>query len=129
MAEQIIEFFPDAVSLPNREKADLLRTVILHKIEKSNSDFLKNFSSKDIPEILIGEEGMREGVSKGNFEVLINGIIRIAGLAPTYFAVKSGKNVALANKEALRCRTDRYRQSYDDSGKFAIGCPHCKFLQ
>ena len=101
MAEQIIEFFPDAVSLPNREKADLLRTVILHKIEKSNSDFLKNFSSKDIPEILIGEEGMREGVSKGNFEVLINGIMGIAGLAPTYFAVKSGKNVALANKEAL----------------------------
>lgn len=101
MAEQIIEFFPDAVSLPNREKADLLRTVILHKIEKSNSDFLKNFSSKDIPEILIGEEGIREGVSKGNFEVLINGIMGIAGLAPTYFAVKSGKNVALANKEAL----------------------------
>ena len=101
MAEQIVEFLPETVVLPNSEKANILKELLSYKIGKSAGDSLKRFSSEDIPEILIGRKGMREGVSEGDFDILVNGIMGIAGLEPTFFAVKSGKKVALANKEAL----------------------------
>ena len=51
-------------------------------------------------EILFGDEGLAEAV-KGDCDVVLNALMGIRGLVPTYEAVKAGKDIALANKETL----------------------------
>jgi 1-deoxy-D-xylulose-5-phosphate reductoisomerase len=52
-------------------------------------------------EILVGEAGLREVVTRSDVDTVLNALVGFAGLQPTYWAVAAGKNVALANKEAL----------------------------
>ncbi|MBE6644208.1 MAG: 1-deoxy-D-xylulose-5-phosphate reductoisomerase [Ruminococcaceae bacterium] len=51
--------------------------------------------------VLVGEEGICEGVAISRSETVINSIIGKAGLAPTLAVIDSGKRLALANKESL----------------------------
>ena len=48
-----------------------------------------------------GVEGICEMVEKSNAKTVLNSIIGEAGLLPTLSTVRSGKNLALANKESL----------------------------
>ncbi len=50
--------------------------------------------------VLSGEDGVCEAAS-GKGDVAINAIVGIAGLRPTLAAIRSGKTIALANKETL----------------------------
>jgi 1-deoxy-D-xylulose-5-phosphate reductoisomerase len=52
-------------------------------------------------EILIGEDGMVELVSRPEVDLVVVGTSGRAGLAPTLAALRAGKLVALANKETL----------------------------
>ncbi len=58
--------------------------------------------SKSFPEtdFLWGREGLKEA-AKADYHVMLNGLVGIMGLEPTYMAVKTGKDIALANKETL----------------------------
>jgi len=49
--------------------------------------------------ILAGEEGVVEAATRG--DIVISAIVGSAGLKPTFEAVRTGKRVALANKETL----------------------------
>ena len=51
--------------------------------------------------ILAGEEGVLEGISLSEGEVVVNSIIGEAGLLPTLRVIESKKRLALANKESL----------------------------
>lgn len=51
--------------------------------------------------ILSGMEGLKEVASLNEANFVISSITGTAGLIPTIEAIKAGKNVALANKEAL----------------------------
>ena len=51
--------------------------------------------------ITAGLEGVVEAATAEGSDTVISAIVGIAGLIPTYNAIKSGKNVALANKETL----------------------------
>jgi 1-deoxy-D-xylulose-5-phosphate reductoisomerase len=53
------------------------------------------------PEILTGQDGMERLATLGDVDVVIAAIAGAAGLVPTLAAVRAGKTVALANKEAL----------------------------
>ncbi len=53
------------------------------------------------PEILTGQDGMETLATLGDVDVVIAAIAGAAGLVPTLAAVRAGKTVALANKEAL----------------------------
>ncbi len=48
-----------------------------------------------------GEDGLLEGIRNSEAETFINSIIGKAGLFPTLEVVKTGKRLALANKESL----------------------------
>ena len=58
---------------------------------------------KDYPDlkVLSGEEGLVEVSTLDNVDMVVSAIVGSPGLAPTYAAVKAGKDIALATKEAL----------------------------
>ncbi|MBI5050761.1 MAG: 1-deoxy-D-xylulose-5-phosphate reductoisomerase [Nitrospirae bacterium] len=57
---------------------------------------------KNLPvEILTGEKGLIEVATLKQADMIVSAIVGSAGLMPTFAAVKAGKDVALATKEAL----------------------------
>jgi 1-deoxy-D-xylulose-5-phosphate reductoisomerase len=52
-------------------------------------------------QVLSGEEGVRELVADSGADLVLNGMVGAAGLAPTIVALGEGIDVALANKESL----------------------------
>src|SRR6478609_9283787 len=52
-------------------------------------------------EILAGEEGLIQVASAPDAELIISAIVGGAGLVPTLAAIRSGKHIALANKEPM----------------------------
>ena len=82
LSEQIEHFNPKLVSVEREEDAKALST---------------KYSSIDV---LWGEDGLN-AVAEFDADLLLNGIIGMVGLEPTYKAILSGKDIALANKETL----------------------------
>lgn len=83
LESQINTFRPDVVAVFDESSAESLRA--------------KNPSVK----ILAGEEGLKEVVALENVDMVVSAIVGSAGLIPTYEAIKAGKDIALATKEAL----------------------------
>jgi 1-deoxy-D-xylulose-5-phosphate reductoisomerase len=52
-------------------------------------------------EILAGEEGIAQVAAMPGAELVISAIVGAAGLVPTLAAIRSGKHIALANKEPM----------------------------
>jgi 1-deoxy-D-xylulose-5-phosphate reductoisomerase len=52
-------------------------------------------------QVLSGQEGVRELVASSGADLVLNGIVGSAGLAPTIVALTEGIDLALANKESL----------------------------
>lgn len=82
LSEQIERFKPKLVSVQREEDAKALST---------------KYSSL---EVLWGEEGLN-AIAECDADLLLNGIMGMVGLEPTYKAILSGKDIALANKETL----------------------------
>ena len=84
LAEQALEFSPEAVCIYDETKADELRSLI-------GDDF----------EILTGMSGLCKAASLDSADTVLNGVVGTIGLEPTLAAIEAGKDLALANKEAL----------------------------
>lgn len=70
-----------------------------HKIAELKSSFVQqNIQGIDI---LVGQDGLVDIASHADVDVVMAAIVGAAGLLPTLAAVKAGKRVLLANKEAL----------------------------
>ena len=82
LSEQIERFKPNIVSVEREEDAKALST------KYSNL------------EVLWGKEGLN-AVAESDADLLLNGIMGMVGLEPTYKAILSEKDIALANKETL----------------------------
>lgn len=52
-------------------------------------------------EILFGMDGLITAASKSDCDMVINALMGMMGLEPTYYAIMAGKDIALANKETL----------------------------
>ena len=52
-------------------------------------------------EFLYGMEGLVVAAAKTGCDIVLNSLIGMMGLLPTYYAIKAGKDIALANKETL----------------------------
>ncbi|ONI41397.1 1-deoxy-D-xylulose-5-phosphate reductoisomerase [Candidatus Epulonipiscium fishelsonii] len=87
LEEQIKEFYPSAVCVVDKEKALLLKK----RMQQQNIKL----------EIYAGAEGLIELVKMKQSHIVLNSIVGMAGLLPTIEAIKSGKDIALANKETL----------------------------
>lgn len=86
LAQQIAAFRPAAVAVLE---------------ENSAGDLAKLVSGPDKPEIFHGPEGFRHLATLEQIDTVISAMAGAAGSAPTYAAVKAGKNIALANKETM----------------------------
>ena len=82
LSEQIEEFSPKLVVTAEAEDAS--------KLAEKHSDV----------EIMYGEEGLA-AAAEDESEILLNSLMGMRGLVPTYRAIRSGKDIALANKETL----------------------------
>ncbi len=85
LEEQIRTFRPEIAAVANEEKAKILKEKV------------KDTSTK----ILAGEEGICQAATDKNAGTVVAALCGISGLVPTSEAIKSGKNIALANKEVL----------------------------
>jgi 1-deoxy-D-xylulose-5-phosphate reductoisomerase len=80
---QIIEFRPDVAAVFDEAAAEELK-------------------KKNLPvEILGGRKGMIDVATLDSVDTVVSAISGSAGLVPTHEAIKTGKNIALATKEAL----------------------------
>ncbi len=79
---QIREFRPEAVCVGNAEDAQRVH--------------------REFPELNVyyGDEGLVE-IAKMDCDIVLNSLMGISGLAPTYQAISMGRDIALANKETL----------------------------
>jgi len=83
LKEQVLEFKPKSVGVADAAAAKALR--------------------RDFPGIRVfaGEEGIVDLARKSRADLAVAAIVGEAGLRPAYAALQTGKDLALANKEAL----------------------------
>ena len=86
LLRQIKEFRPTAVCVLDESLAERLKT----KLGKGPA-----------PDIFFGETGYKRIASMEGADTVISAMTGAAGLLPTFEAIKSGKNIALANKETM----------------------------
>ncbi|MCX7830644.1 MAG: 1-deoxy-D-xylulose-5-phosphate reductoisomerase, partial [Acidobacteria bacterium] len=113
LIEQIKEFSPIAVSVKDEEDAKEV----------------KKFFPK--LKIFFGEQGSVEIASLPEAKTVVAAIVGIAGLPSTYKAVKLGKRVALANKEALVTAGRIITKAAKKSGAelIPVDSEHCAIFQ
>lgn len=68
--------------------------------EKAAAELRPRLSGMDV-DVLSGVEGMISAAAAEEADMTVSAIVGTAGLVPTMAAIKAGKDVALANKEAL----------------------------
>jgi 1-deoxy-D-xylulose-5-phosphate reductoisomerase len=85
LVSQIREFAPRCVAIKNEEDVPRLRQLL----------------GNNRVEVLYGERGAAAVSTAHEVDVVVAAIVGGAGLLPTLAAVRAGKEVALANKEAL----------------------------
>jgi 1-deoxy-D-xylulose-5-phosphate reductoisomerase len=86
LRQQIETFAPHIVSVAEKEVAVRLRTYL---------------GPDSQTEIVWGQEGNERVASLPETDMVVSAIVGAAGLLPTLAAIKSGKDIALANKETL----------------------------
>jgi 1-deoxy-D-xylulose-5-phosphate reductoisomerase len=85
LANQVAKFAPEWVGIQDRTDVDTLKRLLGRRKAK----------------IVWGEEGAAQIAAAQDVDVVLAAIVGGAGLMPTLEAVRAGKEVALANKEAL----------------------------
>ncbi|MCI8284123.1 MAG: 1-deoxy-D-xylulose-5-phosphate reductoisomerase [Firmicutes bacterium] len=83
LAEQIREFKPKFAAVSDEAEAQKLAGVF------PNVTFFS------------GESGLVSAVCEADCDMVVNALVGMVGLSPTYHALEKGKTVALANKETL----------------------------
>jgi 1-deoxy-D-xylulose-5-phosphate reductoisomerase len=85
LKQQILQFRPKIVSVLNKELSETLRREL-----------------PDVPvEIVHGVEGLIQVATHPEVDQVVSAIVGAVGLIPTLSAIKTGKTIALANKESL----------------------------
>lgn len=85
LAEQVQEYRPKYACIYDESKAEELRSLV---------------DDIDV-EIYTGMDGLCKVASLDSIDLVLNGVVGTIGLQPTLAAIEAGKDVALANKEAL----------------------------
>ncbi len=101
LTSQAKKFLPDSVVISNKN---------FYKQLKEN---LQNTGIK----VFAGEEALEQVVSDSGADVVIAAIVGYSGLKPTIAAIKSGKKIALANKETLVVAGEIISRLVSASGK------------
>ena len=113
--ETVREFSPKICAVSDREAAKELRARI------SDTDC----------EVVDGEAAAEYAAAECNADTVVNAITGVAGLRPTVAALKSGKQLALANKESLVTAGEAVMKLADSLGKsiLPVDSEHCAVWQ
>ena len=84
LAEQVRRFKPRVVVVADSERVGTLRALV-----------------DGTTEVLCGDAALLEAVTRSDVDIVISALVGFAGLHPTLRAIEAGKDIALANKEAL----------------------------
>ncbi len=87
--------------------------------EQSALAFKSAFSEAGI-ELYSGERGLIDMIDEAPADIALNSLVGISGLMPTLRLLKSGRNVALANKEALVTAGNIVMEQVRKSGRMII---------
>lgn len=85
LIEQAIEFKPNTVVIADHSKY------------KEVSSQLQQYDIK----VFAGEDSITQAIECSNCDIVLTALVGFAGLKPTLAAIRSGKAIALANKETL----------------------------
>lgn len=102
LTEQIERFHPCFATVGNADEAAYLSELFPE---------IKFFS---------GQDGLAEMAAEAEDDILLNSVVGMAGLLPTYRALKAGKQVALANKETLVAGGSLIMKTVEKSGKILL---------
>jgi len=87
LSEQVRQFRPEVVAVAGEPERRQLRELL--------ADLAV------LPEIWTGPSGLVQVAAHGASQVVVTGVVGVAGLLPTLAAIEAGKDIALANKETL----------------------------
>lgn len=87
MEEQIRQFRPSLVCMTD---------------EKAAADLKTKVSDLDV-QVVSGTDGLCMAAAYEKSDIVVTAVVGISGLLPTIAAIKSKKNIALANKETMVC--------------------------
>ena len=88
LAEQVVKFQPELVSVANEECAEELLKLL-------------SISKTKAPKIEIGEAGLITVATHNEADTIVSATVGAIGFVPTLRALETGKRVCLANKETL----------------------------
>jgi 1-deoxy-D-xylulose-5-phosphate reductoisomerase len=86
LAEQVREFKPQAVGVPDSASAAELKQLL---------------GAASTCQIVIGTTGLEDIATHPEADVVVSGVVGALGIPPTAAAARAGKTIALANKETL----------------------------
>ena len=107
LADQTAAFRPAVVAITDSSRVDEFRNRCRER-------------GVPVPEVVTGEEGLRQITSASEVDIVVSAAVGAAGLRPTYSAVASGKTVALANKEAMVVAGELLRRTAEKTGAAII---------
>jgi 1-deoxy-D-xylulose-5-phosphate reductoisomerase len=85
LVEQAIEFLPEYIVIA----------------DETQYSFVKESLGRLPVKVLAGNNALSEVVAQPGADIVVASLVGFSGVIPTYEAVKSGKTIALANKETL----------------------------
>lgn len=98
--------------------------------ERAGMDLRARLADTNI-KVLIGKEGILEGIAASSFDTAVNAILGQSGLAPSLAVLDKGKRLALANKESLviggALVTERAKQMKAEI--LPVDSEHCAIFQ
>lgn len=115
LEEQIRMFSPAMCVVVNEKKAQELKVSVADTKTR----------------IYGGEEALEWAAGESKSELMLNSVIGKAGLRPTLAAIRSGKNIALANKETLVVAGDIVKNEIKEHGVklLPVDSEHCAIMQ
>ncbi len=96
---EVLTSFNNADLLIRQTKEFLPNTIVIGDVNKL--EFVRNALS-DLPvKVFAGIDALAEIVEMDSIDMVLTALVGYAGLKPTLNAIRSGKDIALANKETL----------------------------
>ena len=83
--------------------------------ERAAADLKLRLSDTDV-RVASGPEGLEEAATLEGADTVITAVVGMVGLKPTLAAIRSGKRIALANKETLVCAGELVMDAADACG-------------
>ena len=96
-----LDLLTKQIQLHQPEVVALAQKDLLPQLQERLSNLTPNERPENHPQLVAGSEGLNIAASWDKADLVVTGIVGCAGLLPTLAAIRSGKDVALANKETL----------------------------